>query len=510
MADKESTLSIVIRTVDQATAKIKAINERLDAVTKPVRDFKSALGDLAEKSGLNGVISGFKGVGDAVMGVLGKVAMIAGVAGVAVVALKSMIDEFDNLGDESDRLGVSVDFIAQMRYAAELAGTTGEKLDTGLQAFTTNLGKARAGMGRMVPFLKGVAPVLLQQLVAAKSTEEAWKLLSNAMSKLTDPAKRSALAMMTVGDVELGPLLEKGAAGMGALGAEFSKSAGSMGPAAKAAGATDDAFKKLSAATKGVKAALVTGLAPAMTIIVGKLAEVFTSHREDIEKWATKIGKELPKAAEEFALWIGKAYDKVAAFVDSIGGLKNAAIGVGLIIAGPLIGSIVGLSVALLTAIGRAGALGLTIKSIPPVPGVAGAAGTGAAVAGAAGKPGLGLLGVLAPLAAASWLNDISGGSINDGKGGVMGIARERLDLERNGNQTSDVLEQSRSTIGRYRAQIDTQALAKDIATAFAMNPATAVRIAVDIGNAPQGTRASSDAGANVDLSLGLQMLGLQ
>ena len=66
VADKETKLSIVIATVDAATAKIKAINERLERVTKPVTDLKKAMGELREKSGLDDVIGGFKGVGEAV------------------------------------------------------------------------------------------------------------------------------------------------------------------------------------------------------------------------------------------------------------------------------------------------------------------------------------------------------------------------------------------------------------------------------------------------------------
>jgi hypothetical protein len=60
VADKETKLSIVIRTVDKATAKIQAISKKLDAMTKPFRDFKEALSDLREKSGLDDVIGGFR------------------------------------------------------------------------------------------------------------------------------------------------------------------------------------------------------------------------------------------------------------------------------------------------------------------------------------------------------------------------------------------------------------------------------------------------------------------
>jgi hypothetical protein len=294
--DKETKLSIVIRTVDKATAKLKAIADKLDAVTKPVRDFTEALGSVREKSGLDSVVDGFKGVGGAVMDVLGKIAMIGGVIGAATAGLLSLIGGFDDLGDKAEAIGVSVDFLASMRYAAEKSGAEIEALDGGLQAFSTSLGKARAGTGRMATFLNKVNPALLKQLKGAKSNEEAFALLGDAMARLEDPAKRAALATATVGDASLAPMLARGAKGIKELGDEYIATAGSQEDAAKAAGATDDALKGLHAATDGVKAALVSGLAPALTIIIEKIKAWLVGHRGDVKEWAASLGKKLPAA----------------------------------------------------------------------------------------------------------------------------------------------------------------------------------------------------------------------
>jgi hypothetical protein len=180
VADKQTKLSIVVRTVDQATVRIKAINDRLDAITKPVRDFKSALSDLREKSGLNGVIDGFKGVGSAIAGVLAKLGMLGGVAAGAVAALFHIADGFDELGDKAEEMGVSVDWLAQTRAAAEKSGASIEQLDSGMKGFAASLGLARAGTGKMAGFLKTVNPELLKQIRAAKGNEEAFDLVADA------------------------------------------------------------------------------------------------------------------------------------------------------------------------------------------------------------------------------------------------------------------------------------------------------------------------------------------
>lgn len=349
MADKSTQLSIVIRAVDQATAKIKAINARLDAAAKPIRDFKSALSDMRSKSGLDDVIGGFKGVGSAVAGVLAKVAMIGGVVGVAVAGLFKLVDGFDDLGDKAESMGVSVDFLASMRYAAERSGASVEQLDSGLKGFTTSLGQARAGTGRMASFLGKVSPALLTQLKAAKSNGEAFDVLATAMAKIEDPAKRAALAQKTLGDASLAPLLAKGGKGIKELRDRYIDLAGSQEGAAAEAGKVDDSLKDFKATTDGLKAALVTGLAPALKVIVDRLANFFKENRGRIAEWATGLGKKIPAAFDALVGAVKGAINFIKPFVDSTTKLKIVAVALAAIIVGPLVSAIYGLGVALLT-----------------------------------------------------------------------------------------------------------------------------------------------------------------
>lgn len=349
MADEKKTkLSIVIRAVDQATAKIRAINERLDAVTKPARDFGKALSDLREKSGLDKVVDGFKGVGSAIGDLLSKLAVVGAVAGAAVAGLMSIIDGFDELGDVAERVGVSVDFLAQMRYAAQKSGVEVQKLDMGMRGFGQRLGEARAGVGDMVGFLNKASPALLRQLKAAKSNEEAFDLLASAMAKLEDPAKRAALAQHTLGDSDLAPLFARGAESIKQLRKRYQEMNPEVGEAVKAAGNFGDSMDDLHAATDGIKAALVTGLAPALTDIVKQLREWLQGHRADIKEWAESLGKKLPGAFEKLKDAFSTVIDVFRPFVDEGWKLKALAVGLAAVIVGPLISSIVSLGIALL------------------------------------------------------------------------------------------------------------------------------------------------------------------
>lgn len=353
MADKEVPLSIVLRTVDKATAGVQAFNKRLEAQLKPIKDFKKAFGELKEnldeKYGFSRVVDGFKGVGGAISDVIGKVALVGGAIGVAVAGVLSLIDHFDNLGDTAERLGTSADFLAAFRYAAERAGAPLEAVDTSLQTLVTNIGAAKAGTGKLLKFLNQISPVLARQVTSAHSLEEALGLLADAAAKLPDAARRSKLAAAALGDAALAPLLARGSKGIQELLTRYYELAGAQGEAAEAAGKTDDALKDLHASTDGVKAALVTGLAPALTEIIGKMTEWLVAHREDVAKWAEDIGKKLPSAVDSVVTAVSGAVRDVAGFVDAIGGWKVAAGALAVVMAGPLIEAVVALGAALLT-----------------------------------------------------------------------------------------------------------------------------------------------------------------
>lgn len=532
MAAKETKLSIVLSTVDKSTAKLQAINARLDAITKPTRDFKKALSDLGEKSGLNAVAAGFKDVGHALGGVLAKMGILGGIAGAAAGGLYALTQKFDDLGDAADRVGVSVDFLAQLRYAALQAGAPVGALDQGLKTFSENVGRLKANTGRLATFLGKVSPALEHQVKAAKTNEQAFDLLARAMAKLHDPAKRSALAMAAFGDSSLAPLLSQGAKGIAKLRKEYFGLAGSQQDAADKGGAVDASMHKLHAALDGVEAALVSGMGPAITQIIGLMTKWFSGHRAAIAAWADKIGKKLPGALEKLANWLEKAFDKVESFVDAIGGIGNAAKLAAAVVAGPLILSVVKLGTSLLTAISRAGQLGKALAGIPggAAGGAAGAAegAEGAAVAVGAGASAVPLVG-LTLLAAHSiesdkkaqarlhkTLNMVTRRAAQYQYGGTIDISSLPTPVESAGpstvTQRDDVSTQARAAVGAAAGgalggRQGHDGLVDALVTALSRVKSLA-KVSVDFANVPRGARVKTDpqSTADVDMTAGYQM----
>lgn len=374
MAEKESTLAIVIRTVDRATAGIRKISGALNSIgilAAPISLVGERLGALAKEAGLPKIVAGFKGLGEPIEQLGKRLLVIGGAGAAAVFAMHSLIKEFDDLGDKSEAMGVSADFLAQMRFAAERSGAEVEQLDGGIKSLSENLGQLRAGSGRMKKFLEEVSPALARQLKGAKSNEEAFTLLARAMSKIKDPAKRAALAAKTFGESDLGPLLARGADGIEELRKRFVELAGSQAEAVAIAGVTDDSLKDLSAAFHGVKAAIVVGLGPAFKQLVDELRAWFAENRGRIAEWARDFGQTLPERIHRFTEAFLGALDTAGKFIDKIGGVKTVAIAAAAVLAGPLVSAFVTLGAvmlatpfgAVLVALGAISAMVISVTS---------------------------------------------------------------------------------------------------------------------------------------------------
>ncbi|HET9063677.1 MAG TPA: hypothetical protein VFO62_10350 [Candidatus Binatia bacterium] len=549
MAEKRTSLEIVISAVDKATAGIRAIKQRIDAIAvlaAPIGLIGERLGGLANEAGLPRLVDGFKGVGGAIATVLGRVAMIGGVVGGAVAGLMSLVDGFDDLGDKAEAAGVGVDFLAQMRYAAERSGAAAEKLDTGLINLSKSMGEMRANKGPLVEFLKIVSPALLQQLKATKGNEEAFGLLADAMVKLKDPAKRAAFAQKALGDASLAPLLAKGAAGIKELRDRYLDLAGSQEGAAGEAGKVDDSLKDLKAATDGIKAALVQGLAPALGIVVEQLRDWFKENRARIGEFAASLGKKLPGAVSALVGIFKDIVDAVRPFVDSATKLKVIAIALAAVIVGPLISAVVSLGAAILaTPIGwfmaaialLAGAVYLVIENWDDIVEffsnlwtaikrmfgaawdaissgvIAGLSAAGAAIVAAwDGVKGAfaaiwdGIVGVFQK----AWkiIKDIVD-KVTGAVDTVTGAIGDAIDFINPFSDDGPEWNPIAATMGRPGELKPFDLTQQATAARATLQQATEAKVTVDFANAPRGTRVQADpqSTASVDLSVGYQMI---
>lgn len=330
---KDFPLSITVRAVDRATSTLDRLNKKLDAKFKPFRNFRDELGKLRDNTGIAKIGEGLRGIGSlAKSAAIGIGALGAAGAG-AFLAIKSTVDEFDQLGGTASRLGVSVDALAQLRFAAQKSDVEVSELDASFGSFNKQLGLARAKSGKLYGFLGKVSPTLRKQVLATKSSEEAFGLMADAIVKVEDPAKRAALATQVFGGSgqALIPLLARGSKGIDELRARYMQLAGSQEGAANAAGQMDDAMIDAETSFKAVKGQILVGLAPAFTMLTDKVTSFFSRNREKIGEWARDFGEKLPSRLERVGAVlksigevIGGVGRAIGWLVDQVGGAENA------------------------------------------------------------------------------------------------------------------------------------------------------------------------------------------
>jgi len=525
---KDFPLSITLRTLDRATPGLKRLNDQLEKTFKPATEFGKELGKLRGNLGLDKIAAGFKGIGSQISGLVRGAGIFAAAGTGAVVAFKGLADEFDGLGDKAEAIGVSVDFLASMRYAAGQTGGEIDSLDSSLESFQKGLGQAKAGTGRFASFLKRVSPVLLKQVKAAGSTEEALGLMADAMVRIEDPAKRTALAMAAGFDPALIPLLAQGSKGIGALRSEFLRTAGSQEEAARAAGDVDKQMKLMGASIQGVKASLVVGLGPAFADLTTKFTGWVTEHRTQIAAWAADFGQKLP--------------GRIAALVDALRGIRDAVVPI-VTTFGSMVQAVGGAENAVKLLVGgfvafKAIQIGSSVVQI--VGGLAkiataanaarvallasnAAAAGGSAAAGVGARVGAAALGAGALAAGAAAV--AGAGAVGYGVGTLIdkgvGAATGRSLSDRLAGVEGDYIDPA---YARHKARMRAKRAAQRAnlgAAGVPMGPAAAARtfgppapseakVTIELKNAPPGTRATTDPSstAEVDMSVGYQMAG--
>jgi hypothetical protein len=364
-------LSLIVRAVDQVTGPLRRINKEIERstgrLTAPFRRLGGRLSALSAAAGLPKVASGFSAVGSAV-GQVGSAAMQVGktLAGMVAGALfggyglyalaKGALKAGDDLGMMAQRVGLGVDAYASLRFAAAQADVEQEEFNGSMDQFNKRLGEAKAGGGALLQFLQKVSPAFAQQILHAKGTEEAFGLMVKAFEKVTDPAKRAALAAAVFGKshLQMGQFLGQGSKAIAAQRARFLELAGSQQKFADNASALDNIVREMETAFEGLGNTIAAALFPAFGKISTAVTDFLVKNRAGLAAWADR-------AAAAISAWVDgggverlvKSLQDIAAtvvtVVDKLGGFQGVVIAIGAVIGAPLVSAVGTLAGALFT-----------------------------------------------------------------------------------------------------------------------------------------------------------------
>ena len=366
-------LQLTITAVDRATAVVRRINGNMGRLTQPVRQLGQSIRSLARETGIDKVGRGVLDVGRAagdvtgkVMGLLGPLGLIAG--GGILAGLVAMTLEWSHMGAEVSRtargLDMQVGQLQSLRGAASVAGVGAQELTGGLKSLGDTLEDALYGRNQEALVVLnrlgiGIHHTADGSIDAARGVRD----LSAAISGIKNVQVQGVIAR-TFGLEAVLPLLRQGPAAIAAYEAKVSQLGGVMsGQAVAAADQFQLSLSYLSVATQGVRNSIGAQLLPILQPLVDRFTSWTAANRELI---ATKVGEFVEGLVQrinelDFQKVSNDVHDFVSAVenaVGSIGGWKNAAIGLAIVLNGSLLASVINLGLAL----GR-----LAVVSIPVV-----------------------------------------------------------------------------------------------------------------------------------------------
>jgi hypothetical protein len=218
---------------------------------------------------------------------LKKIAVTSGLAFGALTAeigyaTKSFANAGDALNDMATRTGFSVQSLSELKYAAELSGTSIEAIEIASRGMSDTMYQAAQGSDSAVAAFKSLG--LSVGELRSMAPDEAFTKLASAVASVQDPFLRAAVAKDVFGKqgTQLLPLLADGASGLEKMRQEARDLGITMGgDAAKAGDRFNDSMTKLDRSITGVQFAIGSAFLPMINRVVDGIAPVITH----IAKW---------------------------------------------------------------------------------------------------------------------------------------------------------------------------------------------------------------------------------
>lgn len=209
-------------------------------------------------------------------------AAVASVTALAALTKKS-IDAADNLAKMSQKVGVSVETLSTLGYAADRSGVSIESLQGGLVKLAKNAGDAAIGTGEAIKGFDALGISVKDAEGKLKNNDVLLREIAAKFATFEDSAQKTALAVNIFGrsGAELIPLLNEGADGIQELEAR-ARSLGleiSTGTAKKAE-EFNDLMEDMGSLLTGIGNDIARELLPSLTELTSAFVDNGIAARE--------------------------------------------------------------------------------------------------------------------------------------------------------------------------------------------------------------------------------------
>lgn len=296
-------------TQDRAQLLITAVDQTRSAFDS-IRGNLAKLGD--ESNRVKGLLAG-----------LGVSLSVAGFA----TMIKSAIDAADQLNKLSQKIGISVEALSTLRFAAQLSDVSLETLQKGIKGLSQNITEANTGIGDGAQVFEALGVSVKNADGSMKSTEAVLLQVADVFANLEDGAVKTALAVKLFGKsgMDMIPFLNQGAAGITQLTAEAERLGLKLTTeTARSAEAFNDNLTALKASSSSLGIALARDFLPELTNITNAMREAANEAGTLKALWVglggvgnlVFNGTEIKRARDEVA-WIQELVDSTRKKVDT-------------------------------------------------------------------------------------------------------------------------------------------------------------------------------------------------
>ena len=225
----------------------------------------------------------------------------------ATVALKQFATQIDNLAKASGRLGLTVNQIQSLQFAASQTGASAAELEKGLTRFSRNISEASTGIGTGIRAFEALGVTLTDVDGNLKPTNQLLSEVSDRLAFIKDPADKVRIAFDLFGrsGVNLVNTLQAGSGELNKLRDEFNSVTLQLtGEDAKAVEEANDLFDKLGRTFVSFGQKITTFILPPLARLAKFLTVlVVTGFANAIE------------AARDFLNFFVTGYNKIANLV---------------------------------------------------------------------------------------------------------------------------------------------------------------------------------------------------
>jgi hypothetical protein len=240
----------------QITADTSGLDSGLKSAEKATSDFNARLGSLASN-----------------LATIAPIAIAAGAA-FALNMARGLADSADKLDELSQRIGVSVEDLTRLQWAAKMSGASSETLTASLQKLSLNMANSKDPANESAAAFKALGIDVENTDGSMRSQLEVMNDVADAFASFKDGANKTAIAVQLFGrsGAELIPMLNGGSTSIKALAAESDKLGNTLSTnTAKAAAEFNDHLDRMAARASSAAKAIATPLLQNLNLLFDAL-----------------------------------------------------------------------------------------------------------------------------------------------------------------------------------------------------------------------------------------------